>query len=279
MSRLQQKISSRDLARQLRFRARELDASTKLPSRDFTRQLRIARRELHLNSRLLTSSSPLVRLYGHPFAALTPVITVLPVATPGKTTCNIAWETNVPAYHRVRYKESGDPAWTETEWTLATSTSASIDLSGLEPDSTLHIVDVQSSTVRDESGAFEYYPGDNSLTFRTLCSSAVLTVSNPGASKEGRAPLEYLELAWDTDYPVSDKEVRLKVGYGGQWHYYGPTAASGTSHATQVLGFDFAVGPYYWNVRNKNACGVQTNWQHADFGFYCDAGGNIAVEW
>lgn len=273
MGRAEVKIPSRDFTEIVRFRARELDASISLPSRAFDKQLRLRSRALRLNSRVLTASNPLVRLYGHSFASLVPVMVTLPVATPGLTTCNITWETNIPAYHRLRFKKAGDPSWTVTAWTLTPSTIASIDLSGLESKYTRYTFDVQSCAVGDGSAAFDYYPGDNSAWFCTTWTSPLL-YSDFSVSK---GFLGELSVRWKTNVNADDNEMRLK-GASGNWDYYGPIPDSDTDHRITDMGFRWDAGSYYYQVRNKNMCGYQQDWS-AEHGFTVDGNGEIQSQW
>lgn len=55
-----------------------------------------------------------------------------PTATPDGSTCLIEWETNVPAYHRARYKKRGAAEWeATTAWTTEAAALAVINLTGL----------------------------------------------------------------------------------------------------------------------------------------------------
>ena len=250
MSRIEARILHRAFAERLRFRERALTEGVGLSSRAFAERLRIVRRELSLDSRILTASSPLVRLYGHEFASLRPVLVSGPVATPGVTTANIAWETDIPAYHRVRFKKSGAPSWTETAWTLIPSTIASVDLSGLEGENTAHIYDIQSCAVGDGSAAFDYYPGDNSATFSTLC-SGVYGMANWNAEKVTGGKISWLRLSWTTTVTMYQAQINGNPASLD----YGPWGSGDTTHEHSFYDFDFSkVGTHYWQTRNRNRC-------------------------
>lgn len=52
-----------------------------------------------------------------------------PTATPYYSTCLVEWSTNVPAYHRLRYKKRGAAEWEEvTDWTSELDIDAAINL-------------------------------------------------------------------------------------------------------------------------------------------------------
>jgi len=86
-------------------------------------------------SRLLVRGSDRVEAYSRG-GQLLPSLLSGPTATPGTTACNIAWAVDLASYHRVKYKKSGDPSYTESSWSSSAGLKASIGLSGLSEAST-----------------------------------------------------------------------------------------------------------------------------------------------
>ena len=98
----------------------------KISQRILDEAIRLSERAIALPMRTLTER---VCLIGHEFSEALLLVSG-PVATPDYTECLIEWETNTPAYHRVRYKKPGG-GWTVTDWTAVPNVNASINLTGL----------------------------------------------------------------------------------------------------------------------------------------------------
>lgn len=196
--------------------------------------------------------------------AAAPVLTDGPYTSPGLTTCEITWTTDVPAYHRVRYREIYTEDWVYTDWTESPSTNAVVNLSGLEPEHRLHYYDIQSCLVGDGSQAFDWYPGDDSNYFYTTCTLPIVYYDWYEA-KLGFGILIYLKLSWKTESKCKYDEARWKLLPYGEWHYLDRTADRQTSHYCNDYGFRFDNGSYEWQCRNTTQCGTVGDWSESQF--------------
>ena len=139
----------------------------------------------------------------------------------------IEWTTDIPAYHRVRYRETGTEDWTVTDWDMTLDTSASITLTGLA-GSTEYDYQVQSFV--DNSAAFDWSP-DPADTFTTCVIPVVSNLDNtPGITT--------CVITWDTDV-AADQQVRYRKDGEGEWSYEPESAeGSSTSHEVTLTGLD-----------------------------------------
>jgi len=188
-----------------------------------------------------------------------PVLTDGPYATPGLTTCQITWTTNVAAYHRTRHRKIGTDDWIVSDWSPEASTEASVDLSNLDPERWLHYYDIQSCLVGDGSAAFDWYPGDNSKYFYTTCSLPIVYYDFD-VGKGGIPGYEYLKLSWKTQADRKNDEARWKIEPYGGWNYLDRTSSRNTLHYCADYGFRFENGSYAWQCRNTTMCNEQGDW-------------------
>ena len=69
---------------------------------------------------------------GHAYVALrTPILIFGPNVVPGIDNARITWETDIAAYHRVRYRKATSGTWLYTGWTAVPNANADILLTGL----------------------------------------------------------------------------------------------------------------------------------------------------
>lgn len=177
-------------------------------------------------------------------------------ATPALTSCVVTWETDIPAYNRVRYKKPGD-SWTTTDWSADKLTTASITLTPLEGQHIEYIFDIQNCLNGDGSASYGWEPGDDTESFFTLCNTPFVfsdfdvTLYKIGASS-------HLKFWWKADNATGYEKTEKLVKYlkaGSNWVYLGWDATSGTSFTIQDDFWPAAVGAHKWHARNKDVCG------------------------
>lgn len=244
-----------------------------IPERILTSNVHLQQEKLVVGERILTDN---VHIIGQDFLPLMPTLLTGPVTSAGVTICYVDWTTDIPAYHRVRYKEGPGGAVITTPWSLTASTNASVYITGLSPENTTYFYDIQSCAIGDGSAAFPWYVGDMSLYFATACSGVFaysgfsVTRQSPGGK------ITYLQLEWDTSVIMNQKQVGYVSGPGGL--AYGPSAASGTHHAVKYYAFSWAAGTYVYHVKNRNKCYITGPWS-ANHGFTITGAGNIINEY
>ena len=117
----------------LQVRIKAWQPGVQLPGRALSITQRLLGVQLHLPGRCaVVPQRTLTEALHFIGFAYSPALLIMsgPVATPGYTDCLVEWTTNLPAYHRVRYKKRGG-AWTTTAWSVAQSANAAVNLTGL----------------------------------------------------------------------------------------------------------------------------------------------------
>ena len=192
-------------------------------------------------------------------------------ATPALTSCLVDWETDVAAYHRVRYKKPGD-SWTTTDWSVAKTILAAVTFTPLEGQHIEYIYDVQSCLNGDGSAAFDWYPGDDSESFFTLCNTPFV-FSDFDVTLFKIEGTDHLRFWWKADnatgYEKTEKYVKYHI-IGQSWIYLNWTATSGTSFTMDSTypAFPAAPGSYEWYSSNKDVCGNEEMSEQQTFTIY-----------
>ena len=192
-------------------------------------------------------------------------------ATPAFTSCVVDWETDIVAYHRVRYKKPGD-SWTTTDWSASKTTIAAVTLTPLEGQHIEYIYDVQSCDVGDGSAAFDFTPGDDTSSFFTLCNTPFV-FSDFDVTLYKIGTTTHLKFWWKADnatgYEKTEKLVKWLL-IGSSWRYLGWYATSGTSFTIQDDAWSIGTGDYKWYARNKDVCGNNEISEEQTFTAYRD---------
>ena len=201
-----------------------------------------------------------------------PVLQTGPTNTPAAASCLVEWTTDIDAYHRVRYKKSGGD-WTTTGWSSSASPNASVNLSPLDGENVRYYYDVQSCLVGDGSQAFDWYPGDDSEDFYTLC-SGVYGMANWYAQKIVEGKLSWLRLSWTTTVDMNWAEIDSYTSEPGDASW----SSGDNSHMKNFYDFDFSKqGTYYWKTRNRNKCLVWCDYSAWKF-FVIGSSGDIEYQ-
>ena len=148
---------------------------------------------------------------------LGPNLSTGPTATPTTTTCLIEWTTDIAAYHRTRYRETGTSEWTVSAWSDSATTSASITIESLDSD-TGYDYQVQSCEYGDGTCAFDYSP-DPADTFETEVED--LEFSDFYAAGN---PMGFLVVGWTTNIATRRKLKWRPKDSGQDWTYTGLTS-------------------------------------------------------
>lgn len=233
----------------------------------------------HASGRVSRLTSRLSETCGGIYVSPVPILlsgpTVSDITT---TTARISWEldpSGPEGYHRVRHKVTGGE-WAVIDFTEESGYSAQIDLGGLPPEHTKIIFDIQSCAEGDGSKAFDYYPGDDSAFFYTLCDPNVV-YSNVGIYV---GFLGEAHFTWDTNTPTKGRHMwkshypPLPWNDPSDW-----TSGYSISHnqaAYPVLILKQA-NIYKVKFQGKNRCGYEADWSSEYVFFYTGTGWMIII--
>ena len=229
---------------------RVLRRSARITARDFG-QVGLVSPAARITARNLEGP---VRIFGTSFEPAVPTITSGPSVTPDITSALVEWETAVPSYHQVGFREVGAASWTLSAWTASPSTSAAVTISPLAGEHTEHEYQVRSCLVGDGSAATAWTPATPD-TFYTLCDSF-----SYGGFLVGKNFFGTAHIYWETATPTTTQS-RWKIYGNTFWNNGTNNFNYTTAHTSTFISMDLTPGrKYEVQVYGENQCGWTPGW-------------------